>query len=77
MASLLSDIKAVVLRAQFLATLAMFLFITIMVIQNDITIRAFLLLPVVLSYYLSKLLFVREMQERTDKIIEKVRARQE
>lgn len=77
MASLLSDIKTVVFRAQFLATLAMFLSITFMVIQSDITIRAFLLLPVILFYYLSKILFAKELQDKTDKIIEKVKAKQE
>ena len=77
MASLFSDIKTVVLRAQFLATLAMFLSITLMVVQSDMTIRAFLLLPVILFYYLSKILFAKELQDKVDKLIEKTRARQE
>jgi hypothetical protein len=77
MAFLLSDIKAVVLRAQFFAVLAMFVSITLMVIQNDFTIRALLLLPVIVFYYTSKLLFAKEQQDRFDKIIEKVKAGQE
>jgi hypothetical protein len=77
MASLFSDIKAVVFRAQFIATLAMFLSITLMVVQGDMTIRAFLLLPVILFYYLSKILFAKELQDKVDKLIEKAKARQE
>ncbi len=77
MTSLFSDIKAVVFKAQFLAALAMFFSIALMVIQNDIAIRALLLLPVVFFYYLSKILFVKEQTERVDRIIEKVKARQE
>jgi hypothetical protein len=77
MASLFSDIKAVVLRAQFLATLAMFFSVALMAIQNDITIRAFLLLPVVLFYYLSKLLFAKEQEERVSKILAKIKAERE
>jgi Sec-independent protein secretion pathway component TatC len=76
MASLFLDIKAVVLRGQFLAALVMFLSIALMVMQNDITTRALLLVPVVLFYYLSKILFAREQQERVDRIIEKVKSGQ-
>ena len=77
MASLFLDIKTVVFRAQFLATLVMFFSIALMVLQNDITIRALLLIPVVLFYYLSKILFAKEQQERVSKIIEKVKAEQQ
>jgi hypothetical protein len=77
MASMLSDIKAVILRAQFLATLAMFLTVALMVVQDSIAMRAFLLLPVVFFYYLSKILFAREQQERVDRIIAKIKAEQQ
>jgi hypothetical protein len=76
MASLLLDIKAIVMRGQFLATLAMFFSITLMVIQNDINIRAILLLPVIVFYYTSKILFAKAQQELADKIIKKARAEQ-
>jgi hypothetical protein len=77
MASLFSNMTSVVLRAQFLAALAMFFSIALMVVQNDIAIRAFLLVPVIFFYYLSKILFAKEQEERVGKIIQKVRAERE
>jgi cell division protein FtsW (lipid II flippase) len=77
MASLFSNMTSVVLRAQFLAALAMFFCIALMVMQNDIAIRAFLLVPVIFFYYLSKILFAKEQEERVGKIIQKLRAERE
>ncbi len=77
MASLLSSIMEVVLRAQFLSALAMFFSIALMVVQDDIAVRAFLLVPVIFFYYLSKVLFAKELQDKAGKIIEKVKAGQE
>jgi len=74
---LVSGIREVVLRSQFVATLAMFFFIALMVVQDDAGSRALLLLPVIVSYYVAKLLFSMEQKERVDRIIEKLKARNE
>jgi len=55
----------------FLATLAMFLFIALMVIENDQTARALLLLPVVASWFASKLLFSMDQAEKVKDIIQR------
>jgi hypothetical protein len=77
MASLLSNIKAVVLKGHFLATLAMFLFIGLMVVENDMAKRGLLLLPVIVCFYAAKLLFTLEQAERVDDIIARYKAVQE
>jgi c-di-AMP phosphodiesterase-like protein len=77
MASIFSDIKAVVFRLQFLAVLCMFISVILMVVQDDIAIRVLLLFPVILFYYLSKLLFAKEQQDKFDEIIRKIKAQQE
>lgn len=77
MASLLSNIKEVVLRGQFLATLAMFLFIGLMVVENDAGKRAMLLLPVIISFYAAKMLFTLEQTARVDDIIARYTSAQE
>ncbi len=76
MASLISSIKEVVWRANFISALAMFFCLAMMVVQDDIAIRAFLLLPVIFFYYLSKILFAKEQQDRVDRIIENIKARE-
>lgn len=77
MASLLSNIKEVVLRGQFLVTLAMFLFIGLMVIENDAGRRALLLLPVIICFYAAKMLFTLEQAARVDDIIARYKTVQE
>ena len=77
MPSLFSDIKAVVFRMQFLAVLCMFLSVVLMAVQDDLTIRVVLIFPVIFFYYLSKILFAKEQQEKFDEIIGKIKAGQE
>lgn len=56
MTSLLFTIKTLVLKLHFIAGLVMFFFVALMVVESDMTKRAFLLLPVVLFYSLSRVL---------------------
>ena len=51
-------------KFNFLATLAMFFFVAMMVVEESMEIRAYLLLPVVLFWYLSKMLFTIDQLEK-------------
>ncbi len=57
MASSFSVLKQLVMKMHFIVGLLMFVFIALMVVENDITVRALLLVPVVICYSLSKILF--------------------
>ena len=58
-------------KAHFLASLAMFFFIVLIVVNEDIAIRAFLLVPVVFLYALSKVMYSIDQKASTDEIIKK------
>ncbi|MBD3210460.1 hypothetical protein GF318_03705 [Candidatus Micrarchaeota archaeon] len=58
-------------RLHFLAALAMFFFIALMVLEEDRFIRALMLLPVVLFYTLSKVMYSIDQKASTDRIVEK------
>ena len=71
MSSLLSAIKALVLKLHFIAGLAMFIFIALMVVENDMTKRALLLLPVVLFYVLSRVLQAADQSAMAGEMMER------
>ena len=58
-------------KLHFLASLAMFFFIVLMVVNDDIGIRAILLVPVVFFYALSKVMYSIDQKVSTDEIIKK------
>jgi hypothetical protein len=53
------------------AGLAMFLFVAMMVVEKDINIRALLLLPIVVCYMLSKVLFSMDQANMVKDIVER------
>jgi len=71
MSSFLSTLKALVLKLHFIAGLAMFLFVALMVVENDMTKRALLLLPVVLFYALSRILQAMDQSAMTQEMLER------
>lgn len=62
-------------KLHFLFSLAMFFFIAIMVVSDDLTTRALLLLPVVLLFSLSKIMYSIDQKTSTDAIIKKYKKR--
>jgi len=54
------------LRADFIVGLVMFAFLALMVASNDFTVRGLLLVPVVLLYTISKLLYSIDQNKRCD-----------
>ena len=62
-------------KLHFVAALGMFLFIALMVISDDIETRALLLLPVVLLYGLSKIMYAIDLKTSTDKIVKHYKRR--
>lgn len=71
MSSLLSTLKAFVLKLHFIAGLVMFLFVALMVVENDMTKRVLLLLPVVLFYALSRILQAMDQSAMTQEMMER------
>jgi Sec-independent protein secretion pathway component TatC len=56
-------------KLHFVAALGMFLFIALMVVSDDLHTRAFLLIPVVLLYGLSKIMYAIDQKTSTDRIV--------
>lgn len=56
-------------KLHFLAALGMFFFIAMMVVSDEISVRAFLLLPVVLLFILSKVMYSIDQKTSTERII--------
>jgi len=65
------------IRPDFIVSLAMFVFIALMVVSNDITLRALLLVPVVLLFTVSKLLYTMDQSKRVDDVIERYKKKME
>ncbi len=68
-------IKRLLGKMYFVATLATFFFIALIVIQNDLAIRALLLLPVVVCYFLAWALYSMNQADMVHDIIEHQRER--
>lgn len=51
-------------KFNFLATLAMFFFVAMMVVEQSMEIRAFLLLPIVFFWYVAKILYTLDRLEK-------------
>lgn len=64
-------LKTLVPKLHFIAALGMFLFIAFMVVENDETARVFLLLPIVICYALSKILFAMDQANMVQDIVER------
>ena len=64
-------LKTLVPKLHFIAALGMFLFIAFMVVENDETARVFLLLPIVICYALSKILFAMDQANMVKDIVER------
>jgi Sec-independent protein secretion pathway component TatC len=75
MSSILSIVKTSVTKLHFIAGLVMFLFIAFIVVENDMAKRALLLLPVVIFYSLSKVLFSMDQAEMVKDILERQKKR--
>jgi len=60
-------IAKLVPKLHFIAALAMFLFIAFMVVENDQAKRAFLLVPVVICYAASRILFAMDQANMVDR----------
>jgi hypothetical protein len=56
-------------KLHLLATLAMFFFIAMMVVEGEMRIRALLLIPVVLLFMLTKVMYSIDQKVSTDKIV--------
>jgi hypothetical protein len=62
-------------KLHFLATLAMFFFIAMMVVEDEMAVRALLLIPVVLVFVLQKIMYSIDQQVSTEKIVKEYRRR--
>jgi Sec-independent protein secretion pathway component TatC len=62
-------------KLHFVAALGMFLFIALIVVSDDITTRVFLLLPVVLLYSVSKIMYAIDQKTSTDRIVKHYKKR--
>ena len=71
MPSVLSILKTLLGKLNIIAALAMFFFIALMVVENDMAARAFLLIPVVILYFLSKILFSIDQANMVQDILER------
>jgi hypothetical protein len=54
-----------------IAGLAMFFFVAVMVIENDVAARTMLLLPIVVCFMLSKVLFAMDQANMVKDIVER------
>jgi hypothetical protein len=64
-------LKKLVPKLHFIAALGMFLFIAFMVVENDQTARVFLLVPIVICYMVSKVLFAMDQANMVQDIVER------
>jgi Sec-independent protein secretion pathway component TatC len=62
-------------KLHFVAALGMFLFIALIVVSDDISTRVLLLLPVVLLYSLSKIMYAIDQKTSTDRIVKHYKKR--
>lgn len=58
-------------KLHFLASLAMFAFIAMMVVESDVGTRAMLLLPIVVCYAASRILFSMDQADMVKGILER------
>jgi hypothetical protein len=56
-------------KLHFGASLAMFFFIAMMVVEDEMAVRALLLVPVVLLFMLTKVMYSIDQQVSTEKIV--------
>lgn len=56
-------------KLHFVAALGMFLFIALIVVSDDLATRVLLLLPVVLLYSISKIMYAIDQKTSTDRIV--------
>ena len=56
-------------KFHFLAALAMFAFIAMMVVENDVAKRALLLVPIVICFTLSRILFSMDQANMVEDIV--------
>jgi Sec-independent protein secretion pathway component TatC len=73
--SLSLKIAEMLSKLHFMAALAMFFFIALMVVSDDMAVRALLLVPVVLLFALSKLMYSIDQKTSTDEIIKHYKKR--
>ncbi|MBI5227194.1 hypothetical protein HY988_01280 [Candidatus Micrarchaeota archaeon] len=71
MSEAISAIKSLITKMHFIVALAMFFFIALMVINDDLTQRALLLVPVVICYLISKILFAMDQADMTKNMMER------
>jgi len=67
---ILELIKRFIFKLHFLVGLAMFLFVAMIAVESDRTVRILLLLPVVLLYILSKVLQAADQAEMVGEMME-------
>jgi len=72
--AILSTLKKMLFKLHFIAGLAMLFFVVLMVLEDDQTVRALLLVPVAVLYTASRILLSADNAATTSEIIERYKA---